>query len=132
MGKVINRAPRIIIGTLLPAVIFAFITSTITALGIHLPHIPVHFGSLPGFMGLILAGWLSAGIQCLCYALLMEYVINPRVQNKHTVLLSSGGLILISTWSVFPIGFPVVLLLIGFLVGCLVGYCLRDMYKYYA
>ncbi len=132
MEKVRNRFPRIMTGIFVPAVVFAFIVSVLVAFGISLPHISPAFGSLPGFMGLIFYGWILGGAQCTIYSVLMEFAVNPMVTNKHLLVSISGLLVLSITWSVVPTGFPLPLLGIGFIVGCLVGHFLQDMYKYYA
>ncbi len=132
MSKIRNRASRLVTGALVPAFIFAVFTVVITATGFSLPHIPAAFGSIPGFLGLILAGWIFGGVQCMLYSALMGFIINPKVHNERFSILISGLFLSMIIWSAFPIGFPVSLLVIGFAVGCIVGYILRDMYKYYA
>ena len=132
MNIVQHRFPRLITGAFLPAVVFAFITTVLISLGIRLPLVPDAFGSLPGFIGLILSGWVLAGVQSLIYSVVMEFCVNPRVENRYLVTSISGLFISIITWSVFPVGFPFVLLGIGCMAGCVVGYFLRDMYKYYS
>ena len=132
MNIVQHRFPRLITGAFLPAVVFAFIATVLISFGIRLPFISDTFGSLPGFMGLILSGWILAGVQCLIYSMVMEFFVNPRVENAYLVISISGLFMSIITWSVFPVGFPFVLLGIGCIAGCIVGYLLRDMYKYYS
>ena len=130
--RVKNRFPRLAAGAVIPVTLFAGIAVVLTAIGFSLPYIPTAFGSIPGLIGLIISGWVYAGIQCIIYSVLMEFVINPQVNNEKLVISISGLLILITTWSVFPRSFPLTLLVIGFIVGCVVGNWLRDMYKYYS
>ena len=132
MNIVQHRFPRLTTGVFLPAVIFAFIATVLISFGIRLPLIPGSFGSLPGFISLILGGWILAGVQSLIYSVVMEFFVNPRVENRYLATSISGLFISIITWSVFPVGFPFVLLGIGCIAGCIVGYLLRDMYKYYS
>jgi hypothetical protein len=130
--RVKNRFSRLAAGAVIPVTLFAGIAVVLTAVGISLPNIPAAFGSIPGLIGLILSGWIFAGIQCIIFSVFMEFVVNPKIKNEHLAISISGLLISITTWSVFPRGFPLTLLVIGFIVGCVVGNWLRDMYKYYS
>lgn len=131
MRKIQNRFPRLATGFFMPAVVLAFIVAIVVAIGIPVPPLTDAFGSLPGFIGLILAGWVLGGVQCAIYSSLMEFYVNPQVKSERLATIVSGLLILISTWTVSH-GFPIVLLAIGFISGCVVGTLLRDMYQYYS
>ena len=115
----------------MPAVVLAFIVMIVVAIGIPVQPLTDAFGSLPGFIGLLLASWVLGGVQCAIYSALMEFFVNPEVKSERLAITISGLLISISTWTVAQ-GFPFVLLVIGFIAGCVVGYLLRDMYKYYS
>lgn len=127
-----NRFPRLITAALMPVVMFSLIAVILVALGIKLPNLPPAFGSIPGFIGLILAGWLLGGLQTILYSVLMEFLINPRITNDRIVILISGIMLSMVTWSLFFTGLPLSLMFIGFISGCVVGYYVRDMYKYFS
>ncbi len=132
MSVVQHRFPRLAIGIFVPGIVFAFITSGIVSVGIDLSPVPDGIGSLPGFVGLILSTWLFGGIQSIVYSVLMEFAINPIFSNDRFAVSISGLLIAFGTWIAIPGNWPFVVVLIGFLSGSIVGYSLRDMYKYYA
>lgn len=115
----------------MPAVIFAFIVVVMISLSIGVAPLSPAFGSISGFISLILASWILGSIQCILYSVLMEFVISPYLKNDTLVIFISAVLIPIAVWSV-PRGFPLTLLIIASISGCLTGYLLRDMYKYYA
>ena len=131
MNKIRNRLPRLAAGFFMPAVVLAFIAAILIAIGIPVSPLTVVFGSFPGLISLILASWILGGVQCAIYTVLMEFAVNPLVRNERKTILLSGLLVSLATWSV-PRGFPFVLLIIGFVSGCVVGHLLRDMYKYYS
>ena len=131
MDKIQNRFPRLVAGFFLPGVVLAFIAATLLAIGIPVPPLSDVFGSLPGLISLILTAWILGGLQCLIYSALMEFLVNPDIKNERGVILASGFLVSLATWTI-PRGFPLILLMIGFVSGCVVGYLLRDMYKYYS
>ena len=131
MRKIQNRFSRLAVGFFVLAVVLALIVVIVVAIGFPVLPLTPAFGFVAGLIGLILSSWILAGVQCIVYSVLMEFVVNPRIENEHQLILISGLLILIATWTV-PRGFPFVLLIIGFVSGCIVGYLLRDMYKYYS
>lgn len=75
------------------------------------------------FFFLLLFGYLFTGLQSILYALLMEYLINPKVQNHYLVVLSSMVLGTLSGIPVFIIG-----VIPGAVVGLLMGILLRVLY----
>jgi hypothetical protein len=88
-----------------------------------------------GYLGVTLVGYLIVGAQSILYALLMEYIINRRLQSDITVVgvsallgaIAAGSvLLLFPRWDAL---FATVLLAIGAIVGTVVGHFLRRMYK---
>ncbi len=132
MSIVQHRAPRLVIGTLVPGVVFAFLTSVVIAVGIDLSPIPAATGSLPGFIGLVLSSWIFGGIQSLIYSVLMEFSINQTVKSDRVAIIVSGLLIAFATGLVIPDDFPLLVLGIGAASGGITGYVLRDLYKHYS
>ena len=132
MSDVRNRFPRIVVGILIPAVVFALLTSSTIGLGVELYPIPEGMGTLPGFVGGILAAWLVGGIPCLLYSIIMEFFVNPQIKNSKLAMGISGLMIGVGTAVLTPSDWPILILLYGFITGCFVGYWLVDMYKHYA
>ena len=81
---------------------------------------------------LTMYGYLVTGIQSILYAVLMEFVLNPRIKNDLLVLLSSSFLGALSGYSVMAILFEKGIsdslewLFVSAVTGLLMGILLRD------
>ena len=143
-----NRTKRLVLGILLPLIIASFLLTTwavaqsyfidgknILRFDRELPILLGILKSAAGFIGVVLLFALYAtfasGIQSILISFLMEYVINPKIENNLAVLFICGSLGLISgvfIYYVFPFG-KIWFIPLGGVTGIIVGKILRDNYN---
>ena len=146
-----NRTKRLVLGILLPLIIASFFLFTwailqdllidgkdikdILALDHELPillsTLKTAAGYIVGILILTLYAAFASGIQSVFFSILMEYVINPKIQNNVIVLLICGLLGLVSgvlADYIIP-GERISLIFAGGATGVMVGKILRDNYN---
>jgi len=142
-----GRAKRIILGALLPPIVGLFLLAIwgvvlnyfidskdiILRFDHELPILLSILKSAVAYIGaiLILALFASfvSGIQSIVISFLMEYIINPKIENNLIVLLIYGLLGVISGVIVDQLIGETSLIVIGGVTGIIVGKILRDNYN---
>ena len=129
---------RLCVGTLAPAPLGALVLAFLNAIdefGRHRFDIQAVLGMLLFWIAISAYAYLFAGVQSVLYAVLMEYVINPRFRSDAAAIVSSAFLGALAAaamtlfspqWKIGSVGAMIVL---GVIVGATVGYILRRMYK---
>ena len=141
-----NRTKRLVLGILLPLIlgsVFFFTWGVVENIFfdgkviIRFDHeLPIFLGvlkSVAHYFGGILATTIYAawicGVQSVLISLLMEYVINPKIENNLIVLFICGFLGLINGALFGIILGKISLIVVGGITGVVVGKILRDNYN---
>ena len=141
-----NRTKRIALGILLPLILASFLfvawrtgevyligNKKLTAFNHEVSILLGVFQGITAYVFAVLLGVLAAvqlcGAQSLFISLLMEYVINPKIENNLIVLLIYGLLGVISGVIVDQLIGETSLIVIGGVTGIIVGKILRDNYN---
>ncbi|MEO0867026.1 MAG: hypothetical protein AAFY17_01015 [Cyanobacteria bacterium J06642_11] len=122
------RLVRLIVGVLMPPLLMA-----ISYLLLNTWHGSFSMGiAISGLM--LTQTFTTAGLQLLIYAVLMEFLVVPKLKNIHGVACVSGGLLLLTVVSAFlvflgptltPFEHDRLTPVLGFIIGGLLGYGLK-------
>ena len=125
-----KRGVRLLAGVLVPAAVGACILFMLSYIDDRPDGIELHVDSfwlkeLMKFLIYLLLGYIFVGIQSIIYSILMEYYINPKINNDAVVICISSTLGCISGAVIL---IPA-LAAVGLVTGFVTGIYLRRSYK---